>query len=168
MKSYIISVACIVATSAQSQGCDKVLSDDGLDTAALQACLFQLSSAQVPAGAVIAFDREDGCPSGWRDMGKDWRGRMIVAAASSENDTYSFGRTGGAEVHVLTEDEMPKHEHAIGALSGTEFPWFGPSNSHPIPTNDAPPGQSFDWSSGEGHPHNNMPPYIALYFCKKE
>ena len=122
----------------------------------------------IPAGAVIAFDRPGGCPKpGWKDMGPAWRGRALVAGVRDANDTYGFGREGGAETHRLTDDEMPRHAHkfTFGTQGGSGAP------VHPTYKRDGPyTGKSTTevTFAGASKPHNNMPPYIALYFCKKE
>ncbi len=121
--------------------------------------------AFVPEGAVMAFDRPTGCPTGWTDMGPGWRGRMIVAAVSDANDTYGFGKRDGHETHTLTIAEMPRHFHpgslgAGAANTGTALGVAAPGvlKVPALPTEH----------EGRSQPHNNMPPYIALYFCKKE
>ncbi len=116
----------------------------------------------IPAGFVAAFDRPAGCPTGWVDLGSELRGRTIVGAVRGSNDTYGFRRTGGSETHTLTKDEMPNHQHSMGVFirgegGGSGYSYTRPANGHGDPTSAA----------GGGQPHNNMPPYIALYICKK-
>lgn len=123
----------------------------------------------VPVGAVVAFDEPRGCPEGWRDMGPSWGGSTLVAAVRDANNTFGFRRTGGARTHSLTMREMPRHSHRTDhALSGTSLQWWDSSKRHPVPVSAARSASRFDFVQGGGEPHNNMPPYIALYFCKKE
>ena len=124
-----------------------------------------------PRGAVIAFDRDDLnvdlCPNGWVPFKKP--GHVVVGAGDAA--PYLFREQGGAEMHKLTLDEMPKHEHPI-----KEYEWGhtinGNGHSRRIDVDDGPPwsgitGQLVASSRGGGKAHNNMPPYIALYLCKK-
>lgn len=165
-----------------AQSCNEAVSEGGvLDPASLRSCLIskdaQINSLQtrlsalemtsaIPRGAVVAFDRSQGCPSGWNDMGTQWRGRSLVAAVGSANDTYGFGRLGGAETHRLTESEMPKHRHTIH-LSNDD----GNGSGIDAANNNANAGvanRKRIVEAGGSQPHNNMPPYVALFFCKKE
>lgn len=84
----------------------------------------------------------------------------------SAANTSSRMRVGGAETHTLIEAEMPNHNHLppsrgnsgpyeVNALQATGKGHF--RGNHARPT-------SF---SGGGKPHNNMPPFLALYFCEK-
>lgn len=117
----------------------------------------------LPPGFVATFDRPGGCPKGWLDMSGELRGRMIVGAVRNSNDKFAFRSLGGAETHTLTADEMPSHQHSMGVSirgedGGSGYPYTRPANGQGDPTSQA----------GGGHPHNNTPPYMALYFCKKE
>ena len=102
-------------------------------------------------------------------MGQDWRGRAAVAAVSNANDKYAFGRTGGAETHTLTANEMPGHRHVQTAGVGQTGQGKGAGNNAAgilnVPMVDS---ANITRSAGGSQAHNNMPPYVALYFCKKE
>ena len=80
-------------------------------------------------------------------------------------DTYANGATGGEATHTLTIEEMPRHKHDIEMTSsgvgyqiervpfGNQSVW-GNSNLPIKPT-------------GGSQPHNNMPPYLAVYIWKR-
>lgn len=93
-------------------------------------------------------------------------------------DTYTAGSTGGEATHTLSVDEMPKHRHSSNSFLdgyansgiigqdryctwvniGTHYnnePTFGESGA--IKTS---------WVGGS-QPHNNMPPYLAVYMWKR-
>lgn len=126
----------------------------------------------VPRGAVLIFDDPSGCPEKWINMGEEWRGHVAVMAVGDANDTYAFGRTGGAEKHKLTEAEMPSHSHRFRGQPIATGGWGG-TVTHPIGVGDQAiwkeyvPSGTIDPTGGD-QAHNNMPPYIALYYCKKE
>lgn len=87
----------------------------------------------------------------------------------SAGDTYLAGVTGGEAEHTLTVDEMPKHVHKVAnytALAG----WTGDSPFHYLSNNATSHINESDILSGEiggSQPHNNMPPYLAVYVWKR-
>jgi len=95
---------------------------------------------------------------------------------------YGALDTGGAETVTLTQGEMPRHKHTIddpthahldrhlgdrnGSTNG--YTAVGDGNlSLVLPTSKSPTGIEV-LETGSSQSHNNMPPYIALYFCKKD
>jgi len=136
----------------------------------------------VPKGAVVAFASEQGCPAGWTDYKEAW-GRFIIGAVTQDKIgqipgdfaedargekllAKDFGRPGGEEKHLLTVPEMPAHSHNIvldrkwGDKSNQGVGWGSDDGTHP-------PAQQSTSIEGENKPHNILPPYVALYFCKK-
>lgn len=95
-------------------------------------------------------------------FGGEWesvRGCFLLA----ENDNYSAGSTGGEETHTLTVDEMPSHTHALDYASYTSA---GNTNFATTSSTNAHSSSKID-STGGSQPHNNMPPYIAVYMWKR-
>lgn len=91
-------------------------------------------------------------------------------------EVYEVEASGGEERVVLENDQMPKHKHAISGIGNANN-----KGAHILGENLvlAPQGQGYSrgvigtigrgfthFSDGD-QPHNNMPPYIALYYCKK-
>ncbi len=80
--------------------------------------------------------------------------------------TYSNGLTGGEATHKLTIGEMPKHEHGVNNYNA-----IGSEYSHlPLMAGDSKhsfDGNCFTASTGGDQPHNNMPPYLAVYMWKR-
>ena len=86
---------------------------------------------------------------------------------------HAAGSTGGEESHTLTEDEIAPHKHAMAygpesSASSTGFPYGIAAGSA---TNSAG-GRGYasnlgTFSAGGGQPHNNMPPYLAVYTWKR-
>jgi hypothetical protein len=137
-----------------------------------------------PPGAVLAFDRKDGCPTGWQSYPQAW-GRFIIGAVEAGDirkipggfirdargvdlTPKPFGEPNGEEMHVLTEPEMPVHIHSLKLDSRwgdkTDMKSFGWGGDNGL---GAPQLEASTLPAGGSAAHNNMPPYVALYFCRK-
>lgn len=87
--------------------------------------------------------------------------RFLLAA----NSYYTAGSTGGESSHKLTTEELPNHYHGIGERNNEGR--YGPH--YAIVTENG----KYDWSVensgsvGSDKPHNNMPPYLAVYMWKR-
>ena len=107
-------------------------------------------------------------------FGGDWlqlKDVFLLAAG----DKYHAGTTGGEAEHTLSLAEMPSHDHSNNGSnkSGT----FGLADQ----SGQAGDGWGLNWqhlsartdidikvaSSGGNQPHNNMPPYEAVYVWKR-
>lgn len=141
---------------------DKLLED--CKEAAKRAALL----AANPVGKLWASDNPTSPAS---IVGGTWeriKDRFILAAG----DTYAAGSTGGEATHTLTINEMPRHNHdhimwylnqKIG-LNGRG----GDVGSIRLEYSsaDSTDGICTDYKGGS-QPHNNMPPYIAMYVWKR-
>lgn len=142
----------------------------------------------VLSGAVVAFDLEQGCPSGWTNVGLEERerfaGRTVIAvgpAAFRRHGSEStierrFDDQGGNEETVLRPDDLPPHTHAANedarhAVADSEQTV---SSSFPIRDVD---GSKIEpnllrtlpiKNVGDSRSHNNMQPFIALHLCRKD
>jgi len=100
------------------------------------------------------------------DLGEGWQlhapanGRFIIGAG----DRYALGAIGGAETVTLSLNHIPSHshaqrigQHAIGGERVTAWNLAGEGGPHT---------GSHTAKSGAGAAHENMPPYVAMYFCK--
>jgi len=72
--------------------------------------------------------------------------------------SYTLGSTGGEEEHTLTVDEMPSHRHSMLFRGGGSGGWV-PYQAQLSYYN----GTHYTSYAGGSQPHNNMPPYLALY-----
>lgn len=139
--------------------------------------LIRTREETLPANAVLIVDDPRGCPRGWVSFSSA-DGRVIVGTRSSsslsQTSPISEGTTprkfrefGGQEDVTLTEAQMPEHDHGSEyALNGQPLPWGG--GRYPVPTAATRSGSEYNWAEGANEAHPNMPPYIALYFCKKD
>ena len=93
------------------------------------------------------------------------QGRFLLGMSSS----YPAGSQGGEAAHTLTANEMPNHTHqyidywTVAAASGTGRQAVKFNNNNYSPES----GGLSTGSSGSGKPHNNMPPYLAVYIWKR-
>lgn len=107
-------------------------------------------------------------------IGGTWeriKDRFLLAAG----DTYAAGSTGGEAQHTLTVDEMPRHYHDEQVGDGSTQQVLNPLKRRE--NNGVNSGSIIEssWKStglginigtfptGGSKPHNNMPPYIAVY-----
>ncbi|UES60239.1 hypothetical protein GFK91_31495 (plasmid) [Roseibium aggregatum] len=131
----------------------------------------------IPSGAVVAFlsAESDPCPGKKWNIFNEAKGRFIVGAgqgAQSGLTDKKVRATGGEERVKLSIEHMPEHRHAVyphaGVKSDHDKNWDG------APTEGVDAGggnmvsEATTGIAGGDSAHNNMPPYLALYYCIKE
>lgn len=107
--------------------------------------------------------------------GGTWRktadGRCLIGA----NSTYPLGSTGGEATHTLSNNEMPSHSHNLSdwAMSWKQNGDEGEVNLGVSATSEAWSNNRGYFKSqtskttGDGQPHNNMQPYLAVYIWER-
>ena len=85
--------------------------------------------------------------------------RFLLGAGSG----YVAGATGGEAEHTLTGNEMPSHYHLLAMNQAGESEYWGPmcsamQDGHMV---------NMTKPAGGDQPHNNMPPYIAVYMWRR-
>ena len=94
--------------------------------------------------------------------------RFLLAAGNN----YPAGCIGGEAEHILTEEEMPAHDH--------EFDRHQLWRNETVPPSTTTMGDGYGANNktleiytdttvatGAGDPHNNMPPYLAVHMWKR-
>lgn len=103
-------------------------------------------------------------------LGGTWeqiQGRFLLASSES----YPAGSTGGEVTVTLTAEQNGPHQHSGLFIDGTSIAWVWPGltpgsgNSGALSTSGTTVPVS--GSSGSGAPHNNMPPYLAVYMWQR-
>lgn len=97
--------------------------------------------------------------------------RFLLAAG----DTYAAGSTGGEAQHTLTEAELPKLSGKISRMIryGTSGSCSGiisaelTSTKFPSSAEENCTSWDVDIAFGGDQPHNNMPPYLAVYMWQR-
>ena len=94
----------------------------------------------------------------------------------ASGDTYTAGATGGEAEHTLTVGEMPIHSHyqkrfwgESGGVEATKAyahgAEFRKDKAHQYPNESTIDEATFN--TGGSQPHNNMPPYLAVYVWQR-
>ena len=129
------------------------------------------------SNAVIAFDQPAGCPDGWSQF-KLADGRMIVGVGSGDGLTpRAYRDFNGLEEVALERGQMPSHRHnyrittfdnqASGPIAGLmKNSTSKYVNQRSASTIAGGPENTTVLDVAEAH--DNMPPFIALFFCKMD
>ena len=99
----------------------------------------------------------------WESFGT---GKTLVGIDTSQTEFNTIEKTGGEKTHTLTTQEMPKHKH----FNGYKFRDGSGSSWGYRVTSGAKEGNTDGTSDGEtggGQAHNNLQPYITVYFWKR-
>lgn len=138
-----------------------------------------IKSAMYPVGSVyITYNNVN--PGTF--LGGTWerfgQGRTLVGEGTgndgSTSMSFTTNSTGGEYKHKLTIDEMPSHKHAVYIQNSTSNPqvnapkWtIALPNSWKQYTSDTKLFGPSSGSVGNGTSHNNVQPYITVYFWKR-
>lgn len=101
----------------------------------------------------------------WVEFGA---GRVLVGRSSGETEFDTVEKTGGAKTVTLSTAQIPAHQHTVGDALWGQIEGYGQvtvgstSNDNKA---DIVSGTS-SWTGGGGA-HNNIQPYIVVYFFKR-
>ena len=129
-----------------------------------QEVLAQFLKSAYPVGsvytAVVSTDPSTLFGFGtWSAFGS---GRCLVGVDTGQTEFDTVEETGGEKTHTLTIAEMPAHDHDIYAgNSGSGSPSLAIAGSNTTPSAD------YISDRGGGNAHNNLQPYITVYFWKR-
>lgn len=106
----------------------------------------------------------------WEQFGQ---GRTLIGEGTgddgTDSQTFTANSIGGEYKHKLTVDEMPSHNHPRDSMtSGTEMTGYGLTLNGPGFYDRAMVSGSGDTGNKGGDAsHNNVQPYITVYFWKR-
>lgn len=89
------------------------------------------------------------------------------------SNTYTAGLPGGEATHTLTTEELPEHYHNIIADGNGKFVGYNEGNEgnyyvrNDYTDSNNIGNQYVTDKVGGNKPHNNMPPYLAVYMWKR-
>lgn len=136
-----------------------------------------LFTPDVPKGAIMAFAQKK-CPDkSWIPF-EDAEGRFILGWSSNSNLPNQetriltpFDDTGGSKSVTLSLSQIPSHRHVTNNATSHVYSPFGwvPEVHSGLGGTAAIGYKGYSLTKAEGgnEPHTNMPPYIALTYCKK-
>ena len=88
-------------------------------------------------------------------------GKVLVGVDTGDSDFNTIEETGGSKTHTLTVAEMPAHTHSYTHPTTTD------NFSIDDTTRITGTGAATTGSTGGGGAHNNVQPYIVVYFWKR-
>lgn len=106
----------------------------------------------------------------WEQFGQ---GRTLIGEGTgddgTDSQTFTADSTGGEYKHKLTVDEMPSHKHARGTMvSAQERSGYGLAlNGDGFLDRAMISGHGDTDNKGGDASHNNVQPYITVYFWKR-
>ncbi|MGO5353795.1 phage baseplate protein [Faecalicoccus sp. LCP19S3_E3] len=78
--------------------------------------------------------------------------------------TFTASSKGGEYNHAITIDEMPSHKHDISAPIASTWTNAGGNSIQGSSQSQNPYNFSWCKEAGGNKPHNNLPPYQAIYY----
>ena len=102
------------------------------------------------------------------------KGRFLIGTGTPVANTdgsspgsynYAAGNMGGEAEHTLTIEEMPSHRHNI-RYDGTGVGYSSNGTFALSKNNTDDMSPAADYTGGD-QPHNNIPPYLAVYIWKR-
>ena len=149
--------------------------------AALEARLAEVAPWVAPPGAVLLVDDVRGCPEGWTDVAtrepEVFAGRFPVAAGVGIPEQVPRHRDLGGTAQVeLDPSALPPHAHDLplrftrvpgieADRGGTGLVTGSARDQLAVP---ARTGRERTGTAGAGAPIENRPPFVALYWCRRD
>ena len=130
-------------------------------------------SFSVPPGGIIIWSgASNAIPEGWalcdgKNGTPNLMGKFILGYGYDRDfntKLHDVGETGGSEEVTLTETQMPKHMHSIGARASSTAGHMGIGFMSGM---DTPTTGGYTENTGASQPHPNMPPYYVLCYIMK-
>ena len=147
--------------------------------------LIDMDNHYYPIGSVITSIDEDFDPNeeykkqNWERFAQ---GRTLIGVDETDASFSNVEQTGGEKTHILTTSEAPSHWHAVGQASNSYYLYSSQKSLNGVAGNWScrMTHASSGWDStglttyrlvtdsqGGGQPHNNLSPYITVYYWKR-
>ena len=125
-------------------------------------------SEAFPVGAVFiaVVSTNPGTLLGYGTWSAFAAGRVLVGLDAGQTEFDTVEETGGAKTHTLSAAEMPAHTHVLTELRDATT---GGATTNIALTADtsSTTGTKVSGSTGGGGAHNNLQPYLVVYFWKR-
>lgn len=127
-----------------------------------------LNNLIFPIGSVIinaseSFDPNSSYDGTWEQFAK---GQTLVGVDVDQEEFNTVEKIGGEKTHKLLPKEMPKHTHGMKYGFGS-----GSSSTYNASVTNKSISQTIEGTenleTGGDEPHNNLQPYITVYFWKR-
>ena len=101
-------------------------------------------------------------------FGGEWE-RIKDTFLLSAGDIYEAGDNGGEASHTLSEEELPAHTHSANSIGLSSSGYSSGGYAAMRSNNHSQMGdhRTNVSSVGGNKPHNNMPPYLAVYVWQR-
>ena len=154
----------IVGTTETQTLTDKTLSTGSVIDANVN--VVEVLKKAYPIGSVYINASNSTNPASLLGFG-NWvvfgAGKVMVGLDAGDTSFDTVGETGGEKTHTLTVNEMPSHNHDIGGYGLI----IGGENYYMLTKTVESYGLKSTQARGGGASHNNLQPYIVVYFWKR-
>ena len=126
---------------------------------------WEITGEQYKVGALY-FTTISSNPStifGYGTWARFGEGKTLVGLDPTDGDFNVIGETGGAKTHILTENEMPSHNHKYAAVNAHGNTGDAAYTNYYRSGSDT----SLTTTTGGDQAHNNMPPYEVVYIWRR-
>jgi len=93
-------------------------------------------------------------------------GRTLIGVDTGQTEFDTVEETGGSKTHTLTEAEMPSHTHTYKYSDQDQVELIGGTITDISEVDEGGSTRTTN-STGGGSAHNNLQPYITVYFWKR-
>ena len=132
----------------------------------LESQINSIASKLFPVGSIYTSVNNTN-PSSF--LGGTWvafgQGRTLVGVDTSQSEFNTVQKTGGAKTVTLTVNQIPNHSHTLDGGGSTVA--GGSTYNRPLSAGSGTAGVYVSSSIGGGQAHNNLQPYITVYFWRR-
>jgi hypothetical protein len=156
---FLVTIGVLLFVLMRPADGTEIKATVGYPTDGMVDTLYPVNSIYISTDSINPGDKFGGT---WVVYGS---GRTLVGVNAGDVEFSTVGKTGGAKTHTLTVAEMPSQNHT--AYYATGYATGGTSNALfyiPVPTQPAP---NVIANTGGSGAHNNVQPYITVYFWKR-
>lgn len=122
-----------------------------------------LLNAMYPIGSIYMSINENNPSTIFGGQWEQIKDKFLLSCG----DTYQNGAIGGEAIHKLTINEMPVHKHNVATVYPFSFGAMRTAVANSSANDKTGLATDVVENAGGNQPHNNMPPYLAVYMWKR-